>query len=171
MKFRKENRTVMVQKERAIYECCEGYYENETKTGCVAHCTRPCTHGKCVSPEVCKCDEGYGGPSCDISMFITIYDGSREKLIDFIFSFTACPPNFYGKKCNKKCSCSNDATCDPFDGTCQCKKGFQGKRCEKTCEPDHYGENCAEECRCHNEGKCHHISGECFCPDGWAGAL
>lgn len=67
LKLRKVNKTENVLKMRAIYECCEGYDENEQKTGCDAHCSNPCIHGKCVSPEKCQCEEGYGGPSCDIS--------------------------------------------------------------------------------------------------------
>lgn len=31
------------------------------------------------------------------------------------------------------CNCLNDATCDPYDGKCICKKGFRGRFCEIEC--------------------------------------
>lgn len=46
----------------------EGYGKNKAGNRCIAICT-DCQHGKCVLPEQCKCDPGYGGPACDISTF------------------------------------------------------------------------------------------------------
>lgn len=135
------NKTEVLEKTQAIRECCDGYKENEQKNRCIPHCQKPCgDFGTCISPNNCKCDSGYGGPSCDIS----------------------CPPGKFGKNCKKKCDCTNGAECDPYDGSCHCKRGFQGTKCENTCTPDTYGEKCQEVCRCKNGGKCNHVSGEFF---------
>lgn len=149
IKMKEVNKTQVIQKERAIRECCEGYKENEQRNRCVPHCQKPCGSGVCAAPNTCKCNSGYGGPSCDIF----------------------CPPGYYGTKCKKKCDCANGAECDPYDGRCHCKKGYQGTKCENTCTPDLYGEGCQEKCRCENGGKCNHISGECYCVGGFTGPL
>lgn len=67
IKLRQVNKTEVLEKMRAIRECCEGYIENNQRNRCVPHCTKPCIYGVCASPNQCKCDSGFGGPSCDIS--------------------------------------------------------------------------------------------------------
>lgn len=67
LKLRQVNKTEVHVKDRAIRECCEGYIENNQRNGCVPHCIKPCIHGTCASPGQCKCESGFGGPSCDIS--------------------------------------------------------------------------------------------------------
>lgn len=70
VKYKKANKTEIIPKMRAVYECCEGYIENDHRNGCIASCSQPCTHGVCISPNVCKCEEGFGGPSCDVCKFL-----------------------------------------------------------------------------------------------------
>lgn len=67
IQLRQVNKTEVVQKTRAIRECCDGYTENEARNKCVPHCPKPCVNGYCAAPGQCKCESGYGGPSCDIS--------------------------------------------------------------------------------------------------------
>jgi multiple epidermal growth factor-like domains protein 10/11 len=67
IKLRQVNKTEVFEKSRAIRECCEGYKENEARNKCVPHCPKPCINGYCAAPGQCKCESGYGGPSCDIS--------------------------------------------------------------------------------------------------------
>lgn len=167
VRMRKVNKTEVLEKMRAIRECCEGYIENSLRNRCIPHCHKPCVHGVCASPGQCKCESGFGGPACDISKLISIawYSNSKLNL------FSGCPPNYFGKRCKKKCDCSNDADCDPYDGKCHCKKGYRGDKCESICSPDRYGEGCSEICRCANGGKCNHISGECYCSKGFIGPL
>lgn len=109
-------------------------------------------------------------------MFVSFHDcmlsiDNTHPTLNKHLSIKACPPNRYGKKCSKKCSCANDALCDPYDGKCLCQKGYQGSRCDMICPPDHYGENCQEICQCKNNGTCHHISGLCHCQPGFNGPL
>lgn len=66
VRMRKVNKTEVLEKMRAIRECCEGYTENSLRNRCVPHCHKPCVHGYCASPGQCKCESGFGGPACDI---------------------------------------------------------------------------------------------------------
>nr|XP_031535392.1 multiple epidermal growth factor-like domains protein 11 [Vicugna pacos] len=43
-------------------QCCPGYYENGDF--CIPLCTEECVHGRCVSPDTCHCEPGWGGPDC-----------------------------------------------------------------------------------------------------------
>ena len=55
-----------------------------------------------------------------------------EFLSEFVlFCFTACPEGYYGFKCENKCLCQNNSTCDNEFGYCDCLPGFQGKFCEE----------------------------------------
>lgn len=69
LKLKQVNKTEVLEKMRMIRECCEGYVENSQRNGCVPHCPKPCINGVCAAPGQCKCESGYGGPSCDISKF------------------------------------------------------------------------------------------------------
>lgn len=50
-----------------IEECCEGFSVSSNGTNCVPVCPNPCEHGTCETPNVCKCDDNYGGPFCNKS--------------------------------------------------------------------------------------------------------
>lgn len=52
-------------KTRPEEECCEGYTRNKWAR-CIPVCSDDCVHGTCVAPDQCKCQEGYGGPTCKI---------------------------------------------------------------------------------------------------------
>ncbi|KAJ7311102.1 hypothetical protein JRQ81_006702, partial [Phrynocephalus forsythii] len=43
-------------------QCCPGYYESGDF--CIPLCTEECVHGRCVSPDTCHCEPGWGGPDC-----------------------------------------------------------------------------------------------------------
>lgn len=92
---------------------------------------------------------------------------------DFLifFGYQACPENKWGEDCKEQCQCGNGAACDPMDGTCLCKKGWQGRHCSQECDPNRYGDNCSETCRCLNGGTCDHVSGACKCTKQWMGPL
>ncbi|XP_026848134.1 protein draper-like [Drosophila persimilis] len=67
IKNRVVNKTKTIMKNRIVRDCCDGYVSSGGE--CVPHCTDHCEHGRCIAPEKCKCDHGYGGPACDISSF------------------------------------------------------------------------------------------------------
>lgn len=70
MKLRQVEKNEVHEKTRAIRECCEGYTENPARNKCIPKCDKPCVYGHCAAPNQCKCESGYGGPSCDISEFL-----------------------------------------------------------------------------------------------------
>ncbi|MCJ8733326.1 hypothetical protein PDJAM_G00221890 [Pangasius djambal] len=43
-------------------QCCPGYFESGDL--CVPLCTEECAHGRCVSPDTCQCEPGWGGLDC-----------------------------------------------------------------------------------------------------------
>ncbi|XP_031811200.1 multiple epidermal growth factor-like domains protein 11 [Sarcophilus harrisii] len=50
-------------------QCCPGYYENGDV--CIPLCTEECVHGRCVSPDTCHCEPGWGGTDCSSGEYIT----------------------------------------------------------------------------------------------------
>lgn len=64
------------------------------------------------------------------------------------------------------CDCHNGATCSPVNGTCFCKPGWRGEKCERLCDEGTYGENCSEKCTCADGITCDPSDGECVCPLG-----
>ncbi|XP_045544826.1 multiple epidermal growth factor-like domains protein 11 [Salmo salar] len=83
--------------------------------------------------------------------------------------------------------CSNNGTCNPIDGSCQCYPGWIGEDCSKGCSSGFFGTDCSEACvyggcssgffgtdcsevcRCQNGADCDHITGQCSCRTGFIG--
>lgn len=45
--------------------------------------------------------------------------------------FSVCPSGRYGRACTEVCLCSNNGTCNPIDGSCQCVPGWIGEDCSQ----------------------------------------
>lgn len=58
-------------------------------------------------------------------MFINIFPPQRVVLC------TVCPSGRFGKNCAWSCSCTNNGTCNPIDGSCQCYPGWIGSDCSQ----------------------------------------
>lgn len=43
--------------------------------------------------------------------------------------FSVCPSGRYGRVCAEICLCTNNGTCNPIDGSCQCFPGWIGEDC------------------------------------------
>ncbi|TNM90593.1 hypothetical protein fugu_002882 [Takifugu bimaculatus] len=80
-----------------------------------------------------------------------------------------CPTGKFGKACAEACLCTNNSTCNPIDGSCQCYPGWIGTDCSRRCPTGFHGAHCAEVCRCQNGADCDHISGQCSCRTGFIG--
>lgn len=93
-----------------------------------------------------------------------------------------CQPNYYkfssGKGC-EACNCdlqgSLSQDCNDFDGVCQCKPGFGGRRCDQ-CADGTFGDpkQRCQTCQCNREGSlslvCDNKTGACRCLQGIGGA-
>lgn len=53
----------------------------------------------------------------------------EEVMILFVLLLAACPTGFYGKGCNRTCSCRNGGICHPASGLCVCTAGWTGPNC------------------------------------------
>lgn len=80
-----------------------------------------------------------------------------------------CPTGRFGKNCAWGCTCTNNGTCNPIDGSCQCYPGWIGSDCSQPCPPGQWGPNCIHTCNCHNGAYCSAYDGECKCTPGWTG--
>ncbi|XP_017136793.1 protein draper isoform X6 [Drosophila miranda] len=153
IKNRVVNKTKTIMKNRIVRDCCDGYVSGGGE--CVPHCTDHCEHGRCIAPEKCKCDHGYGGPACDISVHCE----------------TNCRTGYYGENCDKVCRCLNNSSCDPDNGNCICSPGWTGVDCNEPCPTGFYGMECKERCPeiLHGNKSCDHITGEILCRTGYLG--
>ncbi|TKS73504.1 Multiple epidermal growth factor-like domains protein 10 [Collichthys lucidus] len=80
-----------------------------------------------------------------------------------------CPSGRYGRACAEICLCTNNGTCNPIDGSCQCFPGWIGADCSQACPSGHWGPDCLNSCNCHNGAQCSAYDGECRCSPGWTG--
>lgn len=69
IKFKPVYKTQNIVKTRPIEDCCKGYAKSSSEDKCVAVCSDTCLHGTCIAPDTCKCETGYGGPTCDICTY------------------------------------------------------------------------------------------------------
>lgn len=44
---------------------------------------------------------------------------------------TACPPGYFGERCEEQCDCIHSVSCHPQTGACRCAKGWRGRHCDK----------------------------------------
>jgi len=144
-RYREENVTRVVN----IRSCCPGY-EPDGQGYCKAVCQESCgSHGVCSEPDVCRCDPGFSGQTC------------QE---------IGCPGGNWGPDCSKVCPCQNGGRCEPHTGRCLCSPGYTGSNCENQCDSNTFGMDCSEKCACSVGQRCHHVSGECLpCTPGTYG--
>lgn len=74
---RPENKTIIVK----VAQCCDGYIQIGDK--CRPYCPDSCVHGECSAPNVCDCQLGTGGISCNLT----------------------CPATRFGLNCEFDCNC------------------------------------------------------------------
>ena len=142
-----------------------------------------CVTNRCNRDGRCNCSVGYGGYPCEPCPKNCGDTGCNKQLICH-----ECDPGFYEDYCNLTCStnCIN-VTCNR-DGSCTCKKGFDGfgccpENCEggcndttficSSCKEEYHGDSCTERCkneRCKNG--CTQDGGKCYkCIKGYWGDI
>jgi len=155
-----------------------------------AVCAFVCENGgKCVGPDQCLCQSGWGGQDCTKPICSTDC-GSRELCVGP--DTCACIPGYTGEDCSTALcvqECMNGGTCSAPD-TCNCTSGWFDANCttpvcQQTCGN---GANCTapdtcscpsdwtgHDCRipvceqtCSNGGYCT-APNTCTCPPQWSG--
>ncbi len=118
--------------------------------GCVK--TTTTYHKTCTTPgpNVCKCDENFCGPTCDVPM---------------------CPVAASGKICgNGTCTINPATNCEnlqpgQYGGVCKCDPGYTGVDCSTPTCPFF---SSIDGTQCGN-GTCNDEAGKCECNVGWTG--
>ncbi|XP_017486951.1 PREDICTED: multiple epidermal growth factor-like domains protein 11 isoform X6 [Rhagoletis zephyria] len=180
IKHRTINKTRTLMKTRIVRACCDGYTENLIGDGCIPECSKKCEHGKCIAPEKCKCEQGWGGDTCDIicrCLNNSSCDPDTGRCIcaagwTGIDCSEPCAHGFFGVGCRERCpeSAQNNTSCDHITGEIVCRAGYIGLTCKHPCPSGYYGPGCKNQCHCENGGECNHVSGQCLCLPGWTGA-
>ncbi|KAL2300700.1 hypothetical protein Nmel_013585 [Mimus melanotis] len=97
--------------------CPPGFYGHHCSQPCpqCVHSNGPCHH---VSGH-CDCLPGFSGPLCN-----------QEPAVNCLV-FSVCPSGKFGKDCAEVCQCTENGTCNPIDGSCQCFPGWIGMDCSQ----------------------------------------
>ncbi|XP_062851085.1 protein delta homolog 2 [Trichomycterus rosablanca] len=139
------------------------------------NCSCELGHGKCAEDGECRCDPGWGGPSCsDCVRMPGCVHGSCLQPWQ-----CTCDDGWTGRFCDKDIDvcekakpCQNGATCflnKAGDYSCLCPEGFYGKNCELKTGPCHKIKS-----PCKNGGICEDLGGfalklSCRCLAGFTG--
>lgn len=77
---------------------------------------------------------------CDISNGLTMISYSLFLFIGFIglHCEKPCAIGYYGYNCTQECDCLNDGYCNPRNGECLCRPGYEGPKCENQCKVNLY---------------------------------
>ena len=69
----------MIPKWRPVQVCCKGYAKSTNGTDCIPICSQRCYHGRCVAPDQCECEPGFGGTSCSKCKYMLNKNHDLEK--------------------------------------------------------------------------------------------
>lgn len=78
--------------------CCDGYVD-DGNDGCRPQCSEPCQHGRCVAPERCECDDGYGTLNgryvsiCRSSRSNSVHSNGEHKYVSLYKCMVSQTPN------------------------------------------------------------------------------
>ncbi|CAH1774305.1 unnamed protein product [Owenia fusiformis] len=126
-------------------------------------------HGVCLSPNICRCDPGFYGESCENTINcpeldncsghgLCVDEGSRKTCV--------CDTGFTGSQCEEvDCTdlnnCSNHGLCNE-PNICTCEEDYMGKDCSSF--------SCKWLLYCSGNGNCTDMN-NCTCNDGWSGSV
>ena len=86
----------MLSKVRTVSVCCEGYTRSLNGTSCTPVCGTRCVHGQCTAPNMCSCNDGYGGSDCSKCKYLTLlYFFHVKALKDLLFASNQVTQYFF----------------------------------------------------------------------------
>jgi len=140
-----------------------------------------CGNGYCESQDVCKCDTGYSGTTCNVknTCFGTDFDdnnvcGGHGVCVDP--DSCNCNGGWFGSECvittcfykysNDSSVCSGHGTCSDYN-SCTCQTGYSGNECDVvSCG----GVLASDANVCSGHGTCTSLD-TCSCTGGYSGAV
>ncbi|XP_065196224.1 uncharacterized protein LOC135827698 [Sycon ciliatum] len=91
-------------------------------------CEKACkclNQGECDDKGECSCPRGFTGHHCQLVVCEEPWV-KKSKVCE-------CQPGLDGPNCTEVCNCLNDGQCTD-DGSCNCRNGFHGDKCQHTFE-------------------------------------
>ncbi|KAF2348303.1 EMI domain [Trinorchestia longiramus] len=76
MNYKTVYKTQSQTKTRTVDVCCSGYTRVPYEDRCIPICSHDCIHGVCIKPDLCRCEAGFSGPSCNISETLQLFSCS-----------------------------------------------------------------------------------------------
>lgn len=129
-------------------------------------------HGRCLLPEICTCDPGFKGRTCELYDCSDVYDCNSERSAGECVAPNNCrcskdwlPPFCLDPVCDT--SCSGNGFCR-IPNVCTCFTGFEGTSCDR-CKSGYWGKFCHPCPNCVH-GQCD-VNGKCLCRGLWTGRL
>ena len=55
----------------------------------------------------------------------------KRSTVGFSCACAVCRQGYYGANCMLECQCSNNGTCDPVTGQCNCSAGWTNQKCDQ----------------------------------------
>ncbi|GAB1287429.1 EGF-like and EMI domain-containing protein 1 [Apodemus speciosus] len=101
-------------------QCPPGVYGKTCEEGCLKGFFGKNCKRKCHCANNAHCHRVYGACMCDLGRY------GR-------FCHLSCPRGAYGASCSLECQCVEENTleCSAKNGSCTCKSGYQGNRCQE----------------------------------------
>lgn len=137
----------------AIVECSNGTYGENCSNICSKGCNKQCDKdtGDCV------CKNGRWGKVCNQTCPSFCDKNTCDTNTG---DCDSCKPEYYGMKCDNKCSVGCQDACEMTSGSCSCKPGYYLTNCSL---------KCSSACL---DSECHQEKGTCLaCNNGTYGDL
>ncbi|XP_076063535.1 uncharacterized protein LOC143038370 isoform X2 [Oratosquilla oratoria] len=165
--YKIEYKTQTKIKTRTVDICCSGFTKVRAKHRddeyrCIPFCSEHCIHGVCDKPDKCKCEAGYSGPNCNITLGSITHSCLPRALPTVIMASSTMRQNDNGIP----------TTLSPTFGSAIVPNVLapcEGPQCYFSCPEGKWGMGCVHDCPCLHEGKCDPLYGNCSCHAGWIG--
>ncbi len=131
-----------------------------------------------VGPDNCKCEPGYGGPTCNIGMLCWVFFFSSSVSLFFVIWLCIGGTRVGGGIWSGPVSLLRSQIIEPdlFFYFLTYGENWLAKLVQHlffvsnaACPEHKWGPNCSNSCPCLNGAKCDPVNGSCTCTAGWKG--